>query len=88
MVHIGTHAENAIEAITLNDLTRKGRIKMTAKKKISLAMGLLLASTALQAEEVVNRGIDVSVVTGGVAVPTGTTLNGAERNVMFGDRSY
>lgn len=61
---------------------------MTAKKKISLAMGLLLASTALQAEEVVNRGIDVSVVTGGVAVPTGTTLNGAERNVMFGDRSY
>ena len=88
MVHIGTHAENAIEAITLNDLTRKGRIKMTTKKKISLAMGLLLASTALQAEEVVNRGIDVSVVTGGVAVPTGTTLNGAERNVMFGDRGY
>ena len=61
---------------------------MTTKKKISLAMGLLLASTALQAEEVVNRGIDLSVVTGGVAVPTGTTLNGAERNVMFGDRGY
>lgn len=61
---------------------------MTTKKKISLAMGLLLASTALQAEEVVNRGIDVSVVTGGVAVPTGTALHGAERNVMFGDRGY
>ena len=87
MVHIGTHAENAIEAITLNDLTRKGRIKMTTKKKISLAMGLLLASTALQAQEVVNRGIDMSVVTGGVAVPTGTA-SGIQRNVMFGDRSY
>ena len=59
MVHIGTHAENEIEAITLNDLTRKGRIKMTTKKKISLAMGLLLASKALQAQEVVNRGIDM-----------------------------
>ena len=87
MVHIGTHAENAIEANTLNDLTRKGRIKMTTKKKISLAMSLLLASTALQAQEVVNRGIDMSVVTSGVAVPTGTA-KGVQRNVMFADRAY
>jgi len=60
---------------------------MTTKKKISLAMGLLLASTALQAQEVVNRGIDMSVVTGGVAVPTGTA-SGVQRNVKFSDRSY
>ena len=60
---------------------------MTTKKNLSLAMGLLLASTALHAQEVVNRGIDMSVVTGGVSVPTGTAT-GVQRNVKFGDRSY
>jgi GH18 family chitinase len=60
---------------------------MTTKRNLSLAMGLLLASTALHAQEVVNRGIDMSVVTGGVSVPTGTAT-GVQRNVKFGDRSY
>jgi len=60
---------------------------MNTKKKISLAMGLLLASTALQAQEIVNRGLDMSVVTGGVAIPTGTA-SGVQRNVKFSDRSY
>jgi hypothetical protein len=60
---------------------------MTTKRNLSLAMGLLLASTAFHAQEVVNRGIDMSVVTGGVSVPTGTATR-VQRNVKFGDRSY